>query len=343
MKDKFNAFKLFLVIAALPLVSLTGCSDSQGSVPNSNQSYSGSSTNSSSSKGNSESSTVKPEDNSSEDTASNIPKGEPTFLIGLDGKAILTSEITRLEKTDKTAETLTEDDLWAHVYCDGFAYYKEPCGVGYDSYNNPELFDGYDFLGEVPENKNEWKRVNVGDEICGLKVKSATAKFCVNDWEEYTFPARYFYDNENGIELEGTIEVEGFLQVNNRSVQYPENNELMWFFPTYVNLPLSPSVNFADEENGFETRFDVRGLFNFAGGFRCAGEFDSIHLGYYRDAGCDMDGLGVGDTAYARVTLGNIKCYENGATATLENVELLSDILDHRNDDTEKHQPAPVL
>ena len=343
MKDKFNAFKLFLVIAALPLVSLAGCSDKQSSVPNSNQSYSGSGTNSPSSKVNSESGTVESEDNSSDDTASSIPKGEPTFLIGPDGKAILTGEITRLEHTDKTSDTLTIDDTGADIYCDGFAYYKESCGVGYDSYKNPELFDGYDFLGEIPENKNEWKRVNVGDEICGLKVKSATAHFYVNDWEEYTFPARYFYDNENGIELEGTVEAVGFLQVNNRSVQYPDDSELMWFFPTSVNLPLSPSQNFADEEKGFETRFDVRGLFNFAGGFRCAGEFDCIPLGYYRDADCDMDGLGVGDIAYARVTLGNIRCVGSGAEATLENVELLSDILAHDKDDTEKHQPAPVL
>ena len=343
MKDKFNAFKLFLVIATLPLVSLTGCSDNQGSVPNSNQSYSGSSTNSSSSKGNSESSTVKPEDNSSEDTASNIPKGEPTFLIGLDGKAILTSEITRLEKTDKTAETLTEDDLWANVYCNGFAYYKEPCGVGYDSYKNPELFDGYDFLGEEPENKNEWKRINVGDEIYGLKVKSATAHFCVDDGENYTFPERHFRDNDNGIELEGTIEVEGFLQVNNRSVQYPENNELMWFYPSSINLPLTPSDSFVDKEKGFRTMFAVRSLFNHGSEFLYTGEFDCISLGYYSDADCEMDGIGVGDIAYVRVTLGNIRCVGSGAEASLENVELLSDILAHDKDETEKHQPAPVL
>ena len=336
MKDKFNAFKLFLVIAALPLVSLTGCSDSQGSVPNSNQSYSGSSTNSSSSAGNSESTVKKTEDNSSKDTASNIPKGEPMFLIGPDGKAILTSEITRLENTDKTAETLTEDDICADVYCDGFAYYKEPCGVGYDNYKNPELFDGYDFLGEVPENKNEWKRVYVGDEICGMKVKAASAHFMVDGGDD---PERHFWIND-GIELEGTLEVEGFLQVNIHNVMYPTEDEYMWFYPSAADLPIGPSPYFYMNR---AKEFDVRGVFNHVSEFNCAGEFDYFFLGYFRDADCDMDGIGVGDVAYARVTLGNIKCVSNSAYATLEKVELLSDILAHDEDVTEKRQPAPVL
>ena len=336
MKDTFNAFIIFLVIAALPLVSLAGCSDSQSSVQNSAPTYSESSTNNLSSTGKSESSTVKPEDNSSEDTASNIPKGEPTFLIGPDGKAILTNEITRLENTGKTAETLTEDDIGANVYCDGLAYYKEPCGVGYDTYKNPELFDGYDFLGEVPENKNEWKRVYVGDEICGMKVKAAAAHFMIDGGDA---PERHFWSND-GIELEGTIEVEGFLQVNIRNVMYPTEDEYMWFYPSAADLPLGPSPYFYKNRG---TGFDVRGVFNHVGEFNCAGEFDKFFLGFYRDADCDMDGIGVGDVAYARVTLGNIKCVGSSAYATLEKVELLSEILAHDKDVTEKHQPAPVL
>ena len=343
MKAKSIVYTIYLALVTLPLLSLAGCSGEQSAAQNSSPTYSGSSTNNVPLTGKSESSTLKPKDDSSEDTASNIPNGEPTFLIGLDGKAILTSEITHLENTDKTAETLTEDDLWADVYCDGFAYYKESCGVGYDNYNNPELFDGYDFLGEEPENKNEWKRINVGDEIYGLKVKSATAHFCVDDGENYTFPERHFRDNDNGIELEGTIEVEGFLQVNNRSVQYPENNELMWFYPSSINLSLTPSDSFVDKEKGFRTMFAVRSLFNHGSEFLYAGEFDYISLGYYSDVDCDMDGIGVGDIAYVRVTLGNIRCVGSGAEASLENVELLSDILAHDKDETEKHQPAPVL
>ena len=37
------------------------------------------------------------------------------------------------------------------------------------------------------------------------------------------------------------------------------------------------------------------------------------------------------------------KCVNSSAYAALEKVELLSDILAHDEDVTEKHQPAPVL
>ena len=330
------AMRILSMSIAVFSIMLGGCSNKNSTLESNDQIYSGNNTNNSSSTGNSESKVESSEDNSSEDNASSLPKGEPTFLVGPDGKAILTSEITRLENTEKTVETLTEDDIGADIYCDGFAYYKEPCGIGYDTYKNPELFDGYDFLGEVPENKNEWKRVYVGDEVCGMKVKAASAHFMVDGGD---VPERHFWIND-GIELEGTIEVEGFLQVNNRNVQYPDTSEYMWFYPSAADLPLGPSPYFY---RNWEKEFDVRGVFNHVGEFYCAGEFDNFFLGYYRDADCDMDGLGVGDVAYARVTLGNIKCVGNSAYATLENVELLSDILAHDKDVTEKRQPAPVL
>ena len=275
---------------------------------------------------------------------SGVTNGEPTFLIGPDGKAILTSEITRLENTDKTAETLTEDDLWADVYCDGFAYYKEPCGIGYDNYKNPELFYAYGFIGEIPEDTNEWKRVNVGDEIFGLKVKSATSHFRVNDWDEYTFPARYYYDNDNGIELEGTIEVEGYLQVYKRTDGNTEISEMMWVFPSTAELPIAPlPIDFADKEEGFKTIFESHSVYDHIYEFFYVGEFSEISLGYFSDADCDMDGLGVGDVAYARVTLSNITCYNNSASAKLEKVELLSDILAHDEDDPSVYENNPSV
>ena len=266
---------------------------------------------------------------------SGVTNGEPTFLIGPDGKAILTSEITRLENTDKTAETLTEDDLWADIICDGFAYYKEPCGIGYDSYHNPELFDGTNFIGEVPENTNEWKRLYVGDEIFGLKVKSASTCFLIDN-SGFTFPARFFGGNDD-IELEGTIEVEGFLQINKRTDKTSEASEMMWLFPPTAELPLGPVT--VDVEDGHKTRFDTHGVFDntdYYGnvhGLFCAGEFEQISLGYFSDADCDLDGLGIGDIAYARVTISNITCHNNSASAKLEKVELLSDILAHDEDD----------
>lgn len=333
MKSRI-AIGIFSLAIAILSLSLGGCSSGQNPSQSSAQIYSENSESNSSQAENSENSSdnssSKLDDNSSDDI---IPKGEPTFLIGADGNAILTSEITRLENTDKTAETLTKDDLWAMVYCDGFAYCKESLKSGYDSHKNPDLFDGYDFRGETPENKNEWKRVNVGEEICGLKVKSASVCFEINDYDNYKFTEHYLNAAENVIELDGTVEVEGFLQVNNRSVQYPETDELVWFYPTSIDLPLTPSSIMIDDGKGFKTSFDVRGVFDHSE-FMYAGEFDSLSFGAFSNINCDTDGIGVGDIAYARVTLGNIKCSNSCIEATLENIKLLSDILAHTDDDT---------
>ena len=282
---------------------------------------------------------------SDESSVSVIPDDEIPFLIGPDGKAIRKSEITSIWNTDKTVETLTEDDLGAEIYCEGFAYYKEPCGIGYDSFKNPELFYGSDFLGDVPENKNEWKRVYVGDEIFGLKVKSASAYFHIDDRYDFTFPARYFCNQGYSIEFEGTIEAEGILQVNSHvvpaNVAYGED-EMIYFYPTIMELPLVPTLASVDKDNGFETRFGSHSLIN-ANAFCYVGEFDPILLGYFRDAWCDMDWLGVGDIAYARVTLRNICCHDGGdIVATLEKVELLSDLIAHVDDFTDPIYPGSI-
>lgn len=57
---------------------------------------------------------------------------------------------------------------------------------------------------------------------------------------------------------------------------------------------------------------------------------------------CDMDGIGHGDIAYIRATLGIISCGNGGISATLENIVRISDILIHDEDDNEIRQPAPV-
>lgn len=280
-----------------------------------------------------------------ESSPASAPTDEIPFLVGPDGKAIRKSEITDIYYTNKTIDTLTEDDIGAELYCEGFAYYKEPCGIGFDSFKNPELFKGSDFIGDVPENKNPWKRVYVGDEIFGLKVKSAAAFFHIDDKYGFTFPERYFFDQGYSIEFEGTIEAEGILQVNSHVV--PSNvaygyDEMIYFYPTIIDLPLTPTLASVDKDNGFETRFGSHILIN-DNEFCYVGEFDPISLGYFKDARCDMDWLGVGDIAYARVTLGNIRCHYGGIDATLEKVELLSDKLDHIDDFDEPIYPDSMF
>lgn len=333
MKKQITA----IITAAFILVNLTACNNSEDPVNSNNQT---SSDNSSQTATSGETST----EETSTDETSIIPTGEPTFLIGLDGKAILTGEIMRLENTDKTAETLTEDDLWAEVYCDGFAYCKLPMNVGYDSYKNPELFDEFNFQGEIPENKNDWIRVYPGDEICGLKVKSAVTGFKVNDYKNYKFPEKHFKPSNNIIEFEGTVEAEGFFQVTPDYVMYPDTGECVYFYPTVIGLPLLPSDTYIDrEKDGYITELDTRVVFDHFE-FGILSEFDTVTFGEskFADIGCDTDGIGVGDVAYARVTLKDIRCVGSSIEATLEKVTRLSDILVHDVDQTEAHQPSPT-
>ncbi len=352
MKSRIAVCVLSLSIAILSL-TLGGCSNDQYASQSSIKPYSENSANESAqmeySESNPENSSDKSQDNSPNSSAPSAPSGEPTFLIGLDGKPILTSEITRLENTDKTAETLTKDDIGALALCDGFVYLKEPSGTAYNSYTNPELFDipGFEFLGELPENKNEWKRVYVGDEICGLKLKKASSMFYVNDYESYLFPERFYspYNpetNENPVcEFEGTITIDGFLYICPNSVQYPESNEFMTFTPAEDKLPVMAGFN-ADKDVGYKTEFMYCTPFN-SFDWACVNENSDIRLGYLKNVTCDMGKLGSGDLAYVRATFGNLVCSANSYNATLENVELLSDVLKHDKDETDIHQPAPVL
>ncbi len=317
-------YKVFAIILLIPLVALIfgGCADKSGeSSQTAPQTSSTSST--------AEISSVISETPSAPEESA--PKGEPTFLIGLDGKAIYTGEITKLERTDKTAETLTEDDLYAEIYCEGFTYVKEPAAPYYNSYKNPELFGEWEFLGGETANTNPWRRVNVGDEICGFKVKAAQAHFMTHDWD-YNFPAKYYSTGDNFVELEGTAELEGFLQITAEAALYPGTGGSVNFYPCESKLPAMPGSNVEDNNVGYKTDFSTKVVFNHTQ-IQFQSELDSFYLGKIDEIDCDLDGLRQGDVAYARVTLGDIELFCGGnGTATVQKVELLSDILDHDDD-----------
>ncbi|MDE7361424.1 MAG: hypothetical protein K2N38_05770 [Oscillospiraceae bacterium] len=331
MKSRIVVCVLSLSVAIFSL-SLGGCSNYESLSQNSTQIYSENRSDSlSQTEGtvNSQNGEISRE-NSSENSVSSVPAGETTFLIGLDSKAILTSEITRLENTDTTPEALTAEDLWAEIYCDGFAFLKEPSGTAYDSYNKPELFDGYNFLGNEIENTNEWKRVNIGDEICGLKIKNAAAHFTVNDFESYEFPERYFSNNGTGVELDGEMEIEGFLHVLPDNAFYTQDSRLVEFLPCESKLPIAPNDN-PDWEKGYITRLELYTLYGNEDFLTCC-DNGCYQLGYLDNIACSLDGIEKGDIAYVRATLDNICIVGNDGTATLISVERLSDILAHDED-----------
>ncbi|MBD5384519.1 MAG: hypothetical protein HDR72_05930 [Ruminococcaceae bacterium] len=345
-----------IIIAAL-LTTLTACGDTGNSsstnLPAGTPSAPESMNNVSPSSSDNESTPQSSEENSPAESVPTAPQGEPTFLIGLDGNPIYTSEITRLDKTDKTAETLTPEDDYALVYCEGFTYLKEPTGIAFNSYKNPELFDGWYLIDESPENTNEWKRVNVGDEICGLTVSKAIAAFEVNtSYCSAHFPEQYCipnaYDEQDNImsmcEFDGTITMEGFLTINQLDL-YSDDGEMV-FTPAENKLPiiLQQDPGTFDEDQVFTTHHYGTG---FVGDdiYFTKNETSQITFQNFLDVSCDMDGLTKGDTAYVRATFSNIKYFYTWPLieARLDEVEVLSDILEHKEPVEEIRAPAPTL
>lgn len=114
----------------------------------------------------------------SEPTVSN---GRETFIIGITGEKILTTEISTVFSNDGselTADGLTRENFSA-VLCDGFAYLAEPSGLARNSVDNADVYDAnlLQFSDVTPEPVSDYKRVNVGDSIGGLTLKEAQVNF----------------------------------------------------------------------------------------------------------------------------------------------------------------------
>lgn len=276
------------------------------------------------------------------------PDGEPTIFIGPDGEPVYDSDVVKItnyyvEDFSKTAAEITAEDEGTEIICDGFQYFKEPAGTVYNSYDDPEMFDGFEFKGEMPENNNAWKRVNVGDEICGLKLKSAVSLFYIgygddNDFEErgtyckFKDPYAYQYA-ENGelVEFEGSLTLMGFLSSSPRSYYFPDGG-FMDFCPIEDKLPVMCYDEFKTEPN----TYSVMG----SSDTTCTVGESIIVININRDSDIKNqqniefvdEKPGIGDTVLARATLTNIAYGYGYYTADFSNVEILSDVLAHEDD-----------
>lgn len=256
--------------------------------------------------------------------------GTPTILTAPDGSVIYSSEIDQARDIGGepiSADALTAESDGAEVLCEGFQFFKEPLGMARDNYNSPELFSGLDYLGEMPENDNAVRRVNVGEEICGLRLKSARTNFLISpsDHERngsYYIKSSKFFEGALIAEFEGTLEIEGFITSTARNSYEPDGGALR-FMPTEDKLPVVCG-DFGVERGYFvTTAYDT---FK----YMCLNETTFVGLD---EPTCDITGLGIGDIAYARVKLGNIRYTEGGyPLAELEELELLSEVLVHVED-----------
>ncbi|MBD5128389.1 MAG: hypothetical protein HDT43_00465 [Ruminococcaceae bacterium] len=289
------------------------------------------------------------ENDLSVNSAPTVPSGQPTVFIGADGEPVYDTDVMKItnyyvENFSKTAAEITNEDEGTEIICEGFQYFKEPVNTVYNSYDNPEMFDGYEFNGEMPVNNNPWKRVNVGDEICGLKLKYAVSLFYIgygddNDFEErgtycqFKDPHAYEYaENSALVEFEGTLTLTGFLSSSPRSYYFPDGG-YMDFCPIENKLPVMCYDEFLTEPNTCSVMGNS--------GAACAVGESYIIININKESNVKnqqniefVDGMpGIGDTVLARVTLSNITYGYGYYSADFSNVEILSGVLAHEDDE----------
>lgn len=110
-----------------------------------------------------------------------VSDGTKTFITGITGERILTSEISLVYSnngTEITPEGLTRENFSA-VLCDGFAYLAEASGLARNSVDNADVFDSNNlqFSDVTPQPVANYKRVNVGESIGGLTLTQAQVNF----------------------------------------------------------------------------------------------------------------------------------------------------------------------
>lgn len=342
MRSKAKA-GIFGIMTAACLLSISGCSgDNSAARSNIALNQTGSSSDGSSVSENDYSDSGAP-------TTPPVRNGAPTIFIGPDGEPVCDGDVTKLihynyneENFSKTPAEVTAEDEGTLIICEGFQYFKEPAGKAYNSYDNPELFEGSEFKGEMPENNSPWKRVDVGGEICGLKLKYAVSQFMIgygaeNDFKERgtyyncTDPDAYQYSGNNCLaEFEGSLTLTGFLSSSPRSYYFPDGG-FMDFIPIEDKLPVVCYDEFKTKPNPYFAR-GTNAL--------CSVGENSIMINIKKDSDVKNqqeiefadEKPGIGDTVLARVTISNITYGYGYYHADFSDVEILSDVLAHEDD-----------
>lgn len=317
-----------ILLTTVLLAALTGCSNAEEnseSVSNSDTQLS-STAPSEPESSSTESAPESTDSSDSSESTSDIPEkqqpdGEPTFLIGLDGEPIYTSEITQMtaydieKKEDVPTDTLDPENFSA--VCEGFTYVYMP-RPSVDFMANPELFETSEdgefhyYIGEELPDSYEFTRVNVGDEIGGLTVKAASSRF-----EPSGYEGSEQYYAESYIEFEGEIELTGFVVVTEENPLYPENGGKIFFYPDSVSSVKIPC-----------TLFDI----NYENECKARHYVDNSFYGWYGDGGgiflgniADIDSeLREGDMfVKVRVVVGDITWGTGSSGAVVREIELI--------------------
>lgn len=350
---KRSGFLTAVLVAAL----LCGCSNKDTSSPNDASSVVSTNGSGGASSGGSGENSVnsdggtssKPEDNSVQssggdgsdpDTESKHQSEDETFLVGLAGDRILKSEISEVftnDGSDCAPEDLTEEKFSA-VLCDGFVYVAEPSKVSRNSEDNVDVYDAgnMEFTDISSEPVKGFKRLEVGDTICGLTLTEAQVNFARGS-EQMTFRLSDG-TQKTGAELglpeiyfaSGSAKFDGELQMTGYICRVAENDYGVGtgdivFIPSdgEGNIPIMSYR--LDGDNGFHHMSQTYSL----SGMAWQNEFGYIYLGNASDTSADIYMLpDDGSFIKARVTIDSLvlTCgvnFINSVTADIVDIEEL--------------------
>lgn len=233
------------------------------------------------------------DDPDDEDSAPKIqlPEGEPTFIIGLDGRPIYTSEITKITAYDyETFKKVTTDKLERSTFesavCEGFAYVFMP-RYSVNVLEDPELFEEteligkhyYHYIGNALPEAVKPTRAYVGDKFGELTLSEARTVFSAES------PHGIIVGGGNMI-FDGEIELTGHVMVTkyDENDPYPDKGGEIRFYPDRASNMKLPVMAWGHHRDGEIRYYDYDE--DMYGGMY--GDGDSFYLGNLSDIKCDL-------------------------------------------------------
>ena len=258
------------------------------------------------------------------------PVEEPTFLKGPDGEPIYPSDIYSVEIKDESSpdgvreadiSELTEDNL-SFVICKDFGYLCESSGIRYNRYESPDKFESeypYRYIGEELFAQTPIKRVNVGEQICGMTVAEIGTSF---DYihRDASIP---FWNDIFCVKFKGEITLTGYLSVESMTPGYPGTEGNVTFWPDEQSRAL-PIANISNYNNGEESPYG-----GYVGFYTETYIYlGSIYEGAMSSSQCDeslLDGITYGDKdVHVRITIDDYSTVGGGDyIAVLKSLERL--------------------
>lgn len=338
--------KTIAVLALISVLGLTACSSGESAVSESSSQESTEtvvSDNSSSGTSSDISETSESDSSEISDSSSNDSTAEEasaTFLRGLAGDTIYTSDFEEIfsENGEEIAPEDFSEENFSAVLCNGFTYLAEPSGTCRTNFDNADVYDSAtaSFTDYPVEKIQNYKRFNQGDTICGLTVSSAQTNFAKHAGNnEYTlsdgttkigtelgYPEIYFLGSS--VSFSGEITLTGYIRT------VPED-EYGVFVGDILFLPSGEDANLP--VMGYEFSADS-GFFHsprqiMYGDIAAQNEYGYIKLGNISETSADISAVPTdGSFIKAKVTVSNVQMscsvgWVNNISAEILNIEKL--------------------